>query len=336
MSVALPYTEAWLQGPLKTQFYTRTYLPQADNAHPKAVIVFIHGFAEHVGRYTHFHPKIAAHGIAVFALDQRGFGLTGQDVEKRSKGSAYGKTGWKDQMGDIAWAVGYAKDAFKGVPVFLMGHSMGGAEVLGFATQDAKSPYKSSVSSVLGVIATSPLIQQTEPASKVLKWIGGKASILAPYTLIAAPVKVEDLSHDKALNDAYLNDPLIKPSGSLKGINDMLTNGEALLASYFKHWPTSLPVLIVHGTADKVTSCKASQEFIDKISASDKKISLFEGGFHELQNEPDGVKEKLVEEVIEFIEARLPPTISVTEAESMDIPPSPIAEPPSSETQAKL
>lgn len=117
-----PYTEAWLEGPSKTQFYTRTYTPADGQA--KAVIVFIHGFAEHVGRYTHFHPLIAQRGIAVFALDQRGFGLTAQDVEKRSKGSAYGKTNWKDQMGDIAWAVGHAKEAFKGLPVFLMGHSM--------------------------------------------------------------------------------------------------------------------------------------------------------------------------------------------------------------------
>jgi acylglycerol lipase len=122
MSTAF-YTEAWLQGPSKTQFYTRTYLPE-DGQPVRAVIVFIHGFAEHVGRYTHFHPLFSKQGFAVFAIDQRGFGLTGQDVEKRSKGSAYGKTTWKDQIGDIAWAVGHAKESFKGVPVFLMGHSM--------------------------------------------------------------------------------------------------------------------------------------------------------------------------------------------------------------------
>ncbi|KAF5355062.1 hypothetical protein D9756_005516 [Leucocoprinus leucothites] len=328
----VPYTEIWLQGPSNTQFYTRTYAPEASQP-VRAVIVFIHGFAEHVGRYTHFHPLFARHGFAVLAIDQRGFGLTGQDVEKRSKGSTYGKTSWKDQMGDVAWAIEHAKEAFKNVPVFLMGHSMGGAEVLGFATQDAKSPHKSSVTSLLGVIATSPLIQQAEPASKFLKWVGAKASILAPYSLIPAPVKAEDLSHDKAFNDAYVNDPLIKPSGSLKGISDMLTNGEALLTSYYKNWPSSLPVLIVHGTADKVTSHKASKDFIDRISVPDKKISLFEGGFHELQNEPGGVKEKLADEVIQFIESHLPPTISVTEVESVSGAPS-IEETPSPEAQA--
>jgi acylglycerol lipase len=115
------YSEAWLLGPSKTEFYARTYLPT--DAQPKAVVVFVHGFAEHIGRYSHFHPLFAQRGIAVFAFDQRGFGLTAQD-EKKSKSSAYGKTSWKDQMADIAWAIEHAKEEFKGVPVLLMGHSM--------------------------------------------------------------------------------------------------------------------------------------------------------------------------------------------------------------------
>lgn len=116
------YTETWLAGPSSTQFYTRTYTPAIP---AKAAVVFAHGFAEHVGRYTHFHPILAQSGVAVFAFDQRGFGLTGQDTTgKKSPDSAYGKTSWKEQMADVAWAVEHAKTAFSGVPVFLMGHSM--------------------------------------------------------------------------------------------------------------------------------------------------------------------------------------------------------------------
>jgi hypothetical protein len=118
------YTEAWLSGPLDTNFYTRTYAPPPSTP-AKAALVFLHGFAEHVGRYTHFHPLLAERGITVFTYDQRGFGLTAQDTEgKKSKGSAYGKTSWKDQMRDIDWAISHVKESFKGLPVFLMGHSM--------------------------------------------------------------------------------------------------------------------------------------------------------------------------------------------------------------------
>jgi acylglycerol lipase len=119
-----PYTESWLSGPGSTQFYTRTYTP-APETPTKAVVVALHGFAEHIARFTHFHPLISARGIAVFAFDQRGFGLTAQDTTgKKSKDSSYGKTSWKEQMADIEWAVGHAKKTFEGVPLFLMGHSM--------------------------------------------------------------------------------------------------------------------------------------------------------------------------------------------------------------------
>lgn len=121
MSTSPSYTESWLAGPQSTQFYTRTYTPPAP---PKALLVTIHGFAEHIGRYAHFHPLFLQHTIAVFALDQRGFGKTAQDVEGKSKSSSYGKTSWKEQMEDIDWALTHARKEFTGIPIFLMGHSM--------------------------------------------------------------------------------------------------------------------------------------------------------------------------------------------------------------------
>ncbi len=118
------YTESWLVGPKSTKFYTRTYLPPSQQT-PIAAVVFVHGYAEHIGRYTHFHPVFAARRIAVFTYDQRGYGLTAQDTKgNKSKGSAYGKTSWKEQMEDVAWAIEHARETFKGVPLFLMGHSM--------------------------------------------------------------------------------------------------------------------------------------------------------------------------------------------------------------------
>jgi len=201
--------------------------------------------------------------------------------------------------------VEHTRKSFEGKPVFLMGHSMGGGEVLGFATQGKKGANHSVLSSLSGVIATSPLIEQATPASKIAKWIGGKFSNVLPYILIPAPVNVEDLSHDVECNKAYLADPLIKPLGSLKGLSDMLSHGELLLSSTYQEWPHNLPVLLVHGTGDKVTSHQASQSFYDKVQASSKKIAPFPGGYHELQNEPDGVKEKLLEEVVSFIDGHL-------------------------------
>jgi acylglycerol lipase len=118
-----PYTERWLLGPNSTQFYTRFY---PTSSPPKALLVFIHGFVEHIARYTQIHTSFAQHGIAVFTFDQRGFGRTALD-EKGGKGRTYGQTSWAAQFEDIEWAVLYARKEVGEqleVPTFLMGHSM--------------------------------------------------------------------------------------------------------------------------------------------------------------------------------------------------------------------
>ncbi|KAL0579618.1 hypothetical protein V5O48_002390 [Marasmius crinis-equi] len=297
----LPYTEAWLQGPepKSTKFYTRTYSCPG----PKAALVFIHGFAEHVGRYDHIHPRFPKHDIALFTFDQRGFGRTALDEKERSKDSSWGKTSWDDQMQDITWALKHAQQTFPGIPLFLMGHSMGGGEVLGYTTGYGD---QSITTTLAGVIASSPLIQQTKPAPKILRWIGGKASVLSPYTVIPADLNPDDLSRNKVANEAYMKDPLIKQSGTLRGIGDMLNKGEELLKKQsYKHWPPNVPALFIHGTGDRVTSYHASQAFHDGLSIKDKKIRLFEGGYHELVNDPEDVPDQVVKEIFDFIDSHL-------------------------------
>jgi acylglycerol lipase len=113
-------TPAWLTGPQKTSFYTETYSPEGT---PRAALLFVHGFIEHIGRYAHVFPVWAARGIAVFAYDQRGFGKTALGEEK-SADSAYGKESLEMQLEDIRWAAAETRKKWPGAPLFLMGHSM--------------------------------------------------------------------------------------------------------------------------------------------------------------------------------------------------------------------
>ncbi|KAI6104891.1 alpha beta-hydrolase [Pisolithus croceorrhizus] len=320
MSSSTAYTEAWLSGPQQTRFYTRTYKPEGTQA--KAAVVFLHGFIEHVARYEHVFPAWSARGIAVFTFDQRGFGRTALDSDNKSKGSAYAKTSWKEQLEDIEWAVEHAKSEFGAVPVFLYGHSMGGGLVLAFPTRETAPPSPETMSSLAGVIASSPLILQAKPAAKVARWLGGKASRLSPSLTIPAAVNHKDISHDEAVNEAYLKDPLVKQLGSLRGISDMLDGGEGLLRKDYARWPKNLPLLLVHGSEDKVrihlfplpcsrdnwqvTSHKASEQFFNAVPAEAKQFSSYPNGFHELHNEPNGVKEQLNNECITWIETHIP------------------------------
>lgn len=123
MSNSPAYSEEWVPGPKKTSFYTRTYSLQA-GVTPKAHIIFVHGFAEHIARYEHAFPVWVEHSISVFAYDQRGFGKTGLD-DFRTPGSSWGKTSWDDQMQDIEFFVEREREKLgPSIPVFLMGHSM--------------------------------------------------------------------------------------------------------------------------------------------------------------------------------------------------------------------
>ena len=87
-------------------------------------MLFVHGFAEHCARYKWTHDAFAVRGVAVFTYDQRGFGRTALDGAYRSKGSAYAKTSWREQLADMEWWLAHVRQAFPGVPVFLMGQSM--------------------------------------------------------------------------------------------------------------------------------------------------------------------------------------------------------------------
>jgi len=193
-------------------------------------------------------------------------------------------------------------------PCFLMGHSMGGALTLAFATRKGPEwphPSPETVSLFSGIIVTSPLINLTKPASSIQRWIGSKVAVIAPRIIIPAVIKGEDLSRDPEVGKLVTQDPLVKQVGSLRGLSDMLKGGEDLIAESYKNWPKTLPLLMIHGTCDLVTSPNASKTFHDKVVAVDKTLSLYEGCYHELHNEIDGTQEKLLDELTTWIEAHL-------------------------------
>ena len=117
----LPYAEEWLPGPEGHQFYTRTYTATGT---ARAAVVFIHGFAEHVGRHEHAHRYWQAKDITVFTFDQRGFGRTALDAEHKSKDAAYGKESFEEQMRDIEFWIRHVKKQYPELPLFLAGQSM--------------------------------------------------------------------------------------------------------------------------------------------------------------------------------------------------------------------
>ncbi|KAF8188948.1 alpha/beta-hydrolase [Pholiota molesta] len=294
-----PCVEAWLVGPRSTNFYTRTYSPPTK---PIAVLVFVHGAAEHSGRYTDMHTALCAeHGIAVFAYDQRGFGRIALDVPNRTEGSAYGKTNWGDEMDDLDWAVRTAHGEFPDAPVFLMGTSMGGGIVLGYLARSNRPADAESL--ISGVVAGSPCVKLTKDPPKAVMWIAHQILRLHPYLMYPVRNNPNELSRNKETNASYETDPLIRTPGSLRSLDDMITQGGKLLTDNYVYWPVDTPVLFLHGTGDQVTSPVAAQVLYEKLPANHKHMILYPDARHELHNEPEGVREKSLRDIVAFINA---------------------------------
>ncbi|KAH9922585.1 lysophospholipase [Amylocystis lapponica] len=274
MSESLPaaFTEAWLPGSGDHQFYTRTYI---GSDAPHGIILFVHGFGEHISRHEYTHHAWAARGFKVFAYDQRGFGRTALDTEHRSKEAAYGKTSHHDLLQDLEFWVRRLHAEHTELPLFLYGHSMGGGLVLIFVTRQTGPPAPDTIQMVSGVVSCSPLLLQTKPVPRIVRTVGGAVAAHLPYFTIPAPVPYEDLTHDQAAREATAKDKLHGRKGSLRGLSDMFNFGEQLLWTDWKNWPKSMPVLLLHGTDDKVTSYKATEEFFTNVDAEDKKLILF-------------------------------------------------------------
>jgi len=117
--------------------------------------------------------------------------------------------------------------------------------------------------------------------------------------LVPAPIAYEKLSHDPVSNKAYKEDPLVIEKSSLMALDTMLSGGEDLEDNHYRQWPQSLPLWLVHGDADEVTSFKSSDRVFKALTADDKTWELYEGGFHELHNEPE-FKDGLIAKAIEW------------------------------------
>ncbi|KAF7305556.1 Hydrolase-4 domain-containing protein [Mycena chlorophos] len=301
MSSTAIFSESWLPGPEDTNFYVRVY----DAAAPRAAVVFLHGAPEHCGRYTDFHTALARdHNISVFAYDLRGYGRTAQDEEHKSPTARYGRTWSEPQMTDMKWAIGEARQRFPELPLFLMGTSFGASTILAFFT-DAKCADPRLSAELTGVIIGSVNLAHANPPPAILIWILTGIAALFPWTLFPLRNKTTDLSRNKETGKAYDADELIGTPGSLKSISSIFAQGERVLKSPH-NWPREMPVLFLHGDADRMAHFGVVHKFFNEIPADDKVWHTYNGGYHELHNEPDGIREKSLADIVSFIHKHTP------------------------------
>ena len=252
------------------------------NGKARAVITIVPGFNAHSGYYTSVAEQFAEQGLAVYALDLRGRG--------HSDGERFYVEKFADYVSDVAAVVSLAKEREPGLPMFLLGHSAGGVVACIYALEHPGE--------LTGLVCESFAHEIPAPdfALAVFKGI----SHLAPHAHILH-LKNELFSRDPRVVEIMNNDPLIAhETQPTKTLAEMVRADERLK----KEFPRiTLPLLVLHGTADKATKPSGSQRFFDMAGSSDKTLKLYDGHFHDLLN--DVGKEEVMADIANWINAHL-------------------------------
>jgi alpha-beta hydrolase superfamily lysophospholipase len=232
----------------------------------RGVVCLVHGIGEHVGRYPHVAAALNQAGYAMIGVDQRGHG--------RSEGPRGFTPAYDAFLDDIDVQLGEAGARHPGKPLFLYGHSLGGHFVPCYALR--RKP------ALAGVIAGSPHIRLSiEPP--VWKTTLGRLMInVWPAFSMHSGLEHAALSRDPAVVRGYAEDPLVHDRVSARlGIGSI--DGGVWLLEHAAEF--ALPLLIFHGSHDRITTPDASREFASKVPG-DCTFKLWDGLYHETHNEP--------------------------------------------------
>ncbi len=266
-----------LESKIKSFDGRELYLVKSPIENQKAVVIFVHGLGEHLGRYNYLTKKFNEAGFSVYRFDHRGHG--------HSDGARAFYEDYNELIDDVNHIVDLAKKENPDYPLFVLGHSMGGYAV---ACYGVKYPDK-----VNGIIISGGLTRD-------------KAGLITSLSRDLNPIMYlpntlgSVVSRDPDVVKAYGEDPLVLKEISV-GLYYALSNGLQWLLDNTANF--NYPVLILHGGDDRIVSCEDSIEFYDAISSADKELKVYDILFHEILNEPE--KDAVIGDILNWLNKRL-------------------------------
>lgn len=264
------------------QLFTQHWMPSSD---PAALVLLVHGYGEHCGRYDHVAAVLARQDAAVYTYDQRGHG--------RSEGRPVYIDRFDQYCQDLEHFHHYVKTHGPNVPLFLFGHSMGGLVALLYVLNQSPS--------LRGLLLSAPAIAINPDIAPLLRRIAQLVGRLFP-TLPTVRSPQNSISRDPNVVEEAKNDPL-----NYHGRVPARTGAELLRAgeeARDRLTELRVPFLIFHGTADVLTPPSWSERLYEQASAEDKTLKLYDGLYHETFNEPE--QDQVLQDIESWLAERLP------------------------------
>ena len=277
----MKHSDGFLQGVRGSKIFYQYWLPDEKI---KAVLLVVHGLAEHSGRYMNLVNRFVALGYAVYGLDHLGHG------------NSEGTRVYVQRFTDFTYTLNKYHDMIRewqpDKPIFLIGHSMGGLISSAYLTQH-NNAFK-------GAILSGPGVKVPENISGFTVFMGKMLSVLLPKAGIIQ-LDASLISRDQQVVQNYINDPLVyngKTTARLAA--EML---KAMIALESEAKKINLPLLIIQGGADKLVDPSGAQMLYDQVSSADKELKIYKDLFHEVMNEPE--KEQVFNDIQNWLEKHL-------------------------------
>ncbi len=250
---------------------------------PRALVVMAHGIVEHAGRYALLAARLNRCDIAVWAPDLRGHGL--------SSGSRAWICRFDQYLDDISLVLSEATAAHPGIPVFLLGHSMGGLIAL--------QPRFASAGMLRGLILSAPALSVADEFAPVLRKLAVFGSRWFPRLRLVR-IGSSMMSRDPEVIAQFRSDPLV-----FHGRIPTRTGAEIIRVGQETRQQAAelkASMLLLQGTADAVVPSGAAEAFFQAVGSGDKTLRLYPGLYHDLPREPE--KEEIYTEIANWILAR--------------------------------
>lgn len=268
-------TELSFQGHAGTVVGRRWSRDAATGASARYIVLLVHGYGEHAGRYAHVAARLVEDGAVVYAVDHAGHG--------RSEGERVLIEDFQEVEEDVHQLEALAREEHPTLPVVLIGHSMGGLIGARYAQRWGDG--------LAAIVLSGPVLGS---------WLAAEA-LLAAETIPDTPIDPAVLSRDASVGQAYVADPLVW-HGAFK--RQTLEAMQQALATVAKAGPVDDPLLWLHGEDDQLVPIAQTRAGWARLAGRHSTSKTYPGARHEIFNETNS--DEVLDDVIAFIHAHLP------------------------------
>lgn len=259
-----------------------TYVREWVSDNNKANIIIIHGVGEHSGRYVETAEKFFEQGFNIYTGDLIGHGL--------SDGHRIFIDSIDDYLDNVNFFINRVKND---LPLFILGHSMGGLIVLYFMLSNKDR-------NIRGVIATSPYIKDKIRIPAIKYLVGKTAATIFPKLRIESGLIGEMVCRDKEIAQKYDHDTLNCSKVTARWFVEL---GKARINLILQNESFDTPCLILQAGGDVVVDAESVQQFYDKMGSKDKEFVLYNEFFHEILNDPE--RDRVIDKIGSWISERV-------------------------------